>query len=238
MSECLNFRMHSGGSMALRDTDNEARPLVVIAPRNSVLRRALRSNIISFPSQVPVLSRQSTSDIQWRAVHLYFLQGWAVSAISIRFRIPIHRIWRLLNEWVVRALAFGYIQIIDAEDFAKCCGMPPNSEEDSAEVQEIAPAVRRVRQRQRAGHPATHQVVKPPQDLIAALDAAIAHCQGRQDDLNLRALSLLRELKSATVTAINLPSATGWELHIPKAPHSAAGGVRRGKNGRHEEGQR
>ncbi len=39
------------------------------------LRSAIRSNAVSFPSQMPLLTQRLKED-QWRIAHLYFIAGW------------------------------------------------------------------------------------------------------------------------------------------------------------------
>ena len=90
-------------------------------PGNAVLRRAIRENVVSFPSQVPILARQFR-DMQWRVVLLYLVRGWSTRNLAIRFRVPLCRISAMIHEWSVRALALGYIQVIDADRFAALAG--------------------------------------------------------------------------------------------------------------------
>jgi hypothetical protein len=59
--------------------------------------------------------------MQCRLVLLFFVQGWSSVDIAIRFNVPKHLIRGIVNEWSVRALALGYIQVIDPEAFAACC---------------------------------------------------------------------------------------------------------------------
>ena len=117
---------------------------------SAVLRRALRRNVVSFPSQIPVFLKQPPADMQWRMVLLYFVRGWSSVKIAARFNVPTHWIRKSLNEWSVRALALGFVQVIDPEAFAACChsdveyGTDRNVEEsDSQPFPEVAPAVRR-----------------------------------------------------------------------------------------------
>ena len=84
---------------------------------------AVRANIVSFPSQIPTLLKQPSADMQWRVVLLFFVRGWSASRIGARFNVPRHRIWKTLNSWSVRALALGYVQVIDPEAFA---AVPPS----------------------------------------------------------------------------------------------------------------
>src|SRR6478609_2098441 len=94
---------------------DEGRVPTPVHPGSETLRRALRGNIVSFPSQIPALLKCPPADTQWRIVLLFFVRGWSSSKIAARFSVPRHRIWKILNGWSVRALALGYIQVIDPE---------------------------------------------------------------------------------------------------------------------------
>jgi hypothetical protein len=61
--------------------------------------------------------------MQCRVVLLFFVRGWTSIQIAARFGVPKHVIRGTLNEWSVRALALGHIQVIDPEEFAICCRM-------------------------------------------------------------------------------------------------------------------
>ena len=65
-------------------------------PGSAVLRRAVRRNIVSFPSRVPVLLKIPADEMQWRAVLLYFVRGWSSAEIGARFRVPKHQIRQVL----------------------------------------------------------------------------------------------------------------------------------------------
>lgn len=109
--------------MHLLGEKQELRLKTPVHPGCAVLRRAVRGNIVSFPSQIPAFLRNPPADMQCRAVLLFFVQGWSSVDIAARFGVPKHVIWGVLNEWSVRALALGYIQVIDPEEFATCCRM-------------------------------------------------------------------------------------------------------------------
>jgi hypothetical protein len=109
--------------MQLVDEKEEASVKAPIYPGSAVLRRAVRQNIVSFPSQIQAFLRRPAADMQCRVVLLFFVRGWTSIQIAARFGVPKHVIRGILNEWSVRALALGYIQVIDAEEFAICCRM-------------------------------------------------------------------------------------------------------------------
>jgi len=109
--------MHSQvAERSVRDNIGEAHLSMTVLPGISLLRRAVRMNIVSFPAQVPVLLKQPPADMQWRIVVLYFVRGWSQRAIAARFGVPVHRIARALSEWSARAVAFRYVQVIDHEE--------------------------------------------------------------------------------------------------------------------------
>ena len=80
------------------------------------LRKAIRANQVVFPSPVPVFACQHRADIQWRLVELYFVQGWSCSRLGERYNVTDRRIQQLIQRWVQRARALGYLQPIPAEE--------------------------------------------------------------------------------------------------------------------------
>src|SRR5271157_990931 len=105
------------------DERREASLKTPVYPGCAVLRRAVRQNIVSFPSQISAFLSRPTADMQCRVVLLFFVRGWSSVDIATRFNVPKHTIWGILNDWSVRALALGYIQVIDPEAFDACCGL-------------------------------------------------------------------------------------------------------------------
>jgi hypothetical protein len=105
------------------DEKEEASWKAPIYPGSAVLRRAVRGNIVSFPSQIQAFLKRPAADMQCRVVLLFFVRGWTSIQIAARFGVPKQVIRGILNEWSVRALALGYIQVIDPEEFAICCRM-------------------------------------------------------------------------------------------------------------------
>lgn len=101
-------------------------------PGNSMLRRAIQENIVSFPAHVPVLSKTVRPDLQWRVVVLYLVQGWQMSAVGARYGLPAWRISAIIYEWSVRAFASGFIQVIDPVRFAELTGRPTDEYASSA----------------------------------------------------------------------------------------------------------
>ncbi len=88
------------------------------------LRKAIRDNRLSFPSQVPVFARQHRVEVQWRLVALYFVQGWSAVRIARRYKVTSRRVQQLLRQWVSRARTLGYLQEIPTE---KACAVPAMS---------------------------------------------------------------------------------------------------------------
>ena len=120
----LDFSMlPMGENWNVPQVASEAGLKTPVNPYIGALRRALRRNIVSFPSpsRIPVFLPQPAADMQWRMVLLYFVRGWSSVRIAARFGVPKHRIRNGLKEWSSRALAVGYVQIVDPEAFAACC---------------------------------------------------------------------------------------------------------------------
>ena len=107
--------------MHLVNRKQEARLKTPVHPGCAVLRRAVRGNMVSFPSQIVAFLRNPPADMQCRVVLLFFVHGWSSVDIAARFCVPKHVIWGVLNDWSIRALALGYIQVIDPEAFDTCC---------------------------------------------------------------------------------------------------------------------
>jgi len=104
------------------NTDSAMRLKRPIHPGCMVLRQAVRQNIVSFPSQIPVFYlKGSPADMQWRVVSLFFVRAWSTVDIAVRFGVPRHRIRKMLYDWCVRALALGYVEVMDPDAFAACC---------------------------------------------------------------------------------------------------------------------
>jgi Homeodomain-like domain len=176
--------------------------------------------------------------MQWRIVLLFFVRGWSAAKIAARFNVPRHAIWKILNGWSVRALALGYVQIIDPVAFAACCRADleyvTNREAAEGCLDEVPPVHNGVPPpfsdvilAAGGGSPLETPGTRPkvwPVDLpgatanpIAALDAAIAHCEEWRDELWARTATLLRELKTL---------AAELELRRPSEPDHLPGALR------------
>lgn len=202
----LDFPMH------LMQANGDLPPDTPVHPGNFALRRAIRGNIVSFPSQVPALLKQPAADTQWRVVLLFFIRGWSSAEIARRFDVPRHRISEMLNDWSIRALALGYLQVIDAEAFRSCCRVDSEiwTKGDVTEVQR-AEVVREPFPREArdaapgAGQPPVERFVDRSGEIaafIAALDAPIARCEECRGEFWDRAATILRDLRVLATFAL------------------------------------
>jgi hypothetical protein len=89
------------------------------------LRVAIRKNRVTFPSTVPIFSKLSRADIQWRIALLFFVRGWSCPEIGRRYGFRKQRAQQLLSQWTSRAVTLGYIQPIRPEMEA-CVGEASN----------------------------------------------------------------------------------------------------------------
>jgi hypothetical protein len=76
------------------------------------LRDAIRANRVSFPSQIPALTKHDRPDLQRKLAQLYFVLGWDCDSIGQRYGLSHVRVRQLLNTWKCRAAHAGYIQYI------------------------------------------------------------------------------------------------------------------------------
>jgi DNA-binding winged helix-turn-helix (wHTH) protein len=76
------------------------------------LRRAIRTNRVAFPSQVPIFPRQPRPNIQWRLVELFFIHNWSCADLAPRYGLSAGHVSHLISRWVRRAAALGYLQEI------------------------------------------------------------------------------------------------------------------------------
>ncbi len=82
---------------------------------NRVVRQAVRENLVSFPSQIPVFEKQSRPDLQAKIAVLYFVRGWTLDDIAQRYGLVRQRMGQILTAWRVRAVNEGHIQVIVPE---------------------------------------------------------------------------------------------------------------------------
>ena len=87
---------------------------------NNILRSAIQRNLVSFPSQIPVLKKRG--DSQRRIAQLYFVHRWRVRAICARYGLSKAMVQKSLSEWRIRAVSAGYIQDIHPEVIAMLAG--------------------------------------------------------------------------------------------------------------------
>jgi|SRR5271170_2620232 len=81
------------------------------------LRRAVRANRVSFPSQAPTFVKHDRPDLQWKFAQLYFVLGWNCRDIAGRYGLIRQRVQQVLNTWKQRAVETGYIQFIPPDDY-------------------------------------------------------------------------------------------------------------------------
>jgi hypothetical protein len=212
-------------------TDSEAELRTPVYPGSAALRRALRGNIVCFPTQIPILLKQPCADMQWRMVLLFFVRGWTSASIASRFQVPKHRIRKSLNEWSFRALALGHVQIIDPEAFVECCEVEVEygAEHDAAEARatergrapggagrlfrhatpaiatEAAGAADRADAREKSG------------GVVSALDAAIAHCDAWRGEFWMGLATVLRDMRAAAALEFSRP---GGESSLSEGLHA------------------
>ena len=232
------------------------RPKIPLHPGCGILRRAVRGNIVSFPSQIPIFLKRPPVEMQWRMVSLFFVRGWSAAHIAERFQVPNHRVWSLLNAWSVRAMALGHVQVIDAEAFEACCRGEVESERES-EIDDAIETARLGTVRPLAGnvrHPFPHarDAVSPDPPawratraaaglpgegagLIAALDAAVAHCEEWRGEFWVRAAGHLRDLRTATLAALEVGRSIEGREGFFVTSKSGTGSLAHGSGARDEE---
>jgi hypothetical protein len=76
------------------------------------LQEAIRANLVTFPSQVPVFIKHSPGKQQCHIVLLYFVRGWSCDRIAKRYGVTRQHIWQIVSEWRRHAVALGYLQVI------------------------------------------------------------------------------------------------------------------------------
>ena len=82
----------------------------------SNLRRAIRANWVTFPSQVPTFPTCGQPDLQRKLVQLYFVMGWSCAQIAARYGLVQDRVRAVLGAWKWQAANAGYIQHIPSAD--------------------------------------------------------------------------------------------------------------------------
>ena len=92
------------------------------------LQAAVRSNEVSFPSQVPIFVKHSQGRRQCHVVLLYFVHGWSCDRIAQRYDVTRQHVWQMVSEWRRHAVELGYMQVI------------PPLETHPAQTQPAAPA--------------------------------------------------------------------------------------------------
>ena len=230
------------------------RPPAPIHPGSGILRRAIRGNMVSFPSQIPNAPKRPAAEMQWRMVLLFFVRGWSAAKIAARFQVPRHRVWTLLNEWSVRAMAQGHIQVIDPEAFEACCHGDSEWRGDDDEemgLAEVRPLVKRVPHEfpvaalelAAEAPPApggvesggTVDSAGQSSALIAALDAAVARCEDWRGEFWMRTGTHLRDLRTAALAALEVGRSSERRDEFFATSESGKGSLSLGLRARDEE---
>jgi len=225
----LDFRMPMLQASGLSGASPESDRL--LHPGNAMLRRAIQENLVSFPSQIPVFSKQARPEMQWKAVLLFFVRGWPICDISARFGVGTHRISKVVDEWATRAIALGYIQVIDAERFAEWSGSGTITGDCLAvdSGPEAAPgppfearglSVGRVDDESvddstRSGWRPYRSTQPTHAGLVTALDTAIRSCEDRSAAFFSQAAIVLRDLRRT----LNAGESGRAAYSATRAPH-------------------
>jgi hypothetical protein len=94
---------------------------------NNVLRSAIRENLVSFPAQIPTLTKWG--GVEERIVQLYFVRGWELRSIGNRFGLCKSMVRKIITEWKVRAVSGGHIQEVYPEALAALVRDPDIAQE-------------------------------------------------------------------------------------------------------------
>jgi cell division protein FtsB len=90
------------------------------------LRKAIRKNEVSFPSQVPTFPKHDRPDVQQKLAQLYFVLGWSGPKIGARYGLSRLRVHQILGTWTRRAVEAGFIQgVPPAESVEQPFKQPP-----------------------------------------------------------------------------------------------------------------
>lgn len=105
------------GFLARHDTGHESRhdggPEFPASFNNALLRAAIQNNLVTFPSQTVYCRNVADGDMRWRIVQLYFVCGWPVRRICVRYRLTRQSVHNILTQWRHRAVAAGFVQEIE-----------------------------------------------------------------------------------------------------------------------------
>jgi hypothetical protein len=94
---------------------------------NNVLRSAIRENLVSFPAQIPTLTKWG--GVEERIVQLYFIRGWELRNIGHRFGLCKSTVRKIITDWKVRAISAGHIQEVYPEALAALVSGPALADE-------------------------------------------------------------------------------------------------------------
>src|ERR1035437_7541660 len=193
-----------------------------IHPGNGILRRAIRGNIVSFPSQIPSFPKGSQADMQWRMVLLFFVRGWSVAKIATRFQVPNHRVWTLLNGWSVRAMAQGKPSVKDGRRALPDAAVKMRAEAPAGWDGTLAGG-------------GTVDSTGESADLIAALDVAVAHCEEWRGEFWAHMAAHRRALRTAALAALEAGRSSDRRDGFFTTSQTGKGSLSRGLRGRDAE---
>ncbi len=219
----LDCTMDFMGEKARALEIHSARLKTPVHPGIGILRRAIRGNMVSFPSQIPRLLKEPAADVQWRMVVLFFVCGWRSAKIAARFHVPADRMRKDLYAWSVRAMALGYVQVIEPDAFARCCheDVEYESDDDPGEARPgdsrpapgsppkaVTRAIPTLGERvlsdrqgsENRSFVSTEEGVRP----MLTLDRAIERCEALCEEVRMLAATLLRELRTVEGMALEL----------------------------------
>lgn len=94
---------------------SQNRPEFPASFSNALLRDAIKSNSVSFPSQTPYFATHADGGLHWRIAQLYFVSGWSLGRICQRHRLSKQMVRNILSQWRLRAVAAGFVQEIQPE---------------------------------------------------------------------------------------------------------------------------
>jgi hypothetical protein len=101
---------------ALKDGKGMHLDLNLTKLRLDQLQEAIRTNQVSFPSQVPLFIKHDKGKSQCHVVLLYFVLGWTCDKIAKRYSVTRQHIWQIVSEWRRHAVKLGYLQVIPPAD--------------------------------------------------------------------------------------------------------------------------
>jgi len=111
---------------------------------NTLLRMAVRQNLVTFPAQIRSFAKRASGDLPERIVQLYFVRGWSVCCICNRYGLSKASVHKVLADWRIRAVESGYIQEVEPDSVAALIPQRtpkagPSTQEDPVIGMDLAP---------------------------------------------------------------------------------------------------